>query len=154
MRSLVCALAILLTVAGCGTEIGRASFTGEGKREVAVSMASAGEVFFDASLEYLRPSNRSPYLEEWSLKIETLRGKTEPGSTRTCDALNVSPGLTGVESCNGPGHTNCTQSASARIHDCRVRLEAGDTTLRLTLEPNPNARSSIKVKRLDVVVKR
>jgi hypothetical protein len=139
-----------LVLVSCGTELGRTSFDGAGTREVAVAMPSAGEIQLRTGGEFFKSSNRSPFVKQWAITIETVRGGVVTGS-RTCDPLDVNLSFSGMESCGG-GHMNCTQTYhGAVIRECAVPLEAGPTTLRLTVAPR-GAALDAKIKHLDVAI--
>jgi hypothetical protein len=140
-------LVSLSAAAGCansGREAAAVTFIGPETHDVAVTVSAAATVHFDTTLEVRVPGSESTISEEWSYTIHVLHGGAA-ARTVTCDAFNVGPGAASSQS---GGDLRLTRS---RLLGCTVPLDAGASTLRMTLAPTRGA-SSVTPVRVEVFV--
>lgn len=123
--------ALALAAAACansGREAARVTFTGPETHDVSVSLSAAATVHFDTALRLSVSGTETTINEEWTYTIQVLRGGAV-ARTLTCDAFNVGPGLSSTQIGSD------LRLSRSRLLGCTVPLEAGASTLRMTLAP-------------------
>ena len=145
-------LSLIPCVAGCsfGKEIGRTTFTGEQQtRDVNVTLAAAGPVYFETTVDVRCSGNgEGPINEQLQYSVSVVHaGKVTKGTG--CDALETVP-FTGWGSTQSNNDVHLSRS---RLAGCGAQLEAGASTLRVTLGPM-HGTSSVTPTKLDLFVMR
>jgi hypothetical protein len=140
---LIPALPILLFLLGCGKELGRVAFTGEGSSSGSATLA-AGDVYFWTDIDIAWQGDATLTYDI------TLEQGGKPVATATCNPLgHMSVKTSWVESNVGPSHS---RSGGGRM-DCTTNLPTGGVTTVKTKLAFARKPASVTLRKADLVIK-